>query len=110
MVVISFSKLKHYILDGSKTQTIRKYSEHWAKLKPGDSLHLYWNLRTKESEALGVGIVRYVYGPITFDEFSEEIARDDGFNNLNEMILCFLDMYGKKAAEQKYIVIVWDYK
>jgi len=51
MPLLGFTKLKSKLLDGSKTQTIRKPRKY--PLKVGDKLFVYWKLRTKECEKLG---------------------------------------------------------
>jgi len=50
MTALSFSVFKDKILDGSKTQTIRKARKR--PIKVGDQLQLYWQQRTKDCELL----------------------------------------------------------
>lgn len=107
MVAVGFTKLKEKILSGEKTQTIRRWSEHYARLWPGAKLHLYWKLRTKECELLFVTHLKHSIGPLKFSEFTEELAVADGFNNLAEMQEAFREMY-KHADDQEYIVLVWE--
>lgn len=106
MVSVGFTKLKEKILSGEKTQTIRRWSEHWARLWPGVKLHLYWKLRTKDCELLLIRHLKHTIGPITFSEFTEAMAIADGFNSLEEMQTAFREMY-KDAETQDYIVLVW---
>ena len=106
MVAVGFTKLKEKILNGEKTQTIRRYSEHWARLWPGVKLHLYWKLRTKNCELLLIRHLKHSIGPITFSEFTESMAVADGFNSLEEMQTAFREMY-KDAETQEYIILVW---
>jgi len=40
--------MKGLILEEIKCQTMREWSEHWAKLTPGDTLQLYWKPRVKK--------------------------------------------------------------
>lgn len=40
--------MKELILNGTKCQTGREWSEHWAKLKVGSKLQLYWKPRVKK--------------------------------------------------------------
>ena len=76
MALLGFTKLKEKLLDGSKTQTIRKPRKH--PLKVGDKLFVYWKLRTKECEKLGEAIVtKIVRKP--FGNLTEEDAVKDGF-------------------------------
>lgn len=52
MPLLSFSVLKPKLLDGSKTQTIRRPRKKY-DLKQGDKLYVWWKSRTKEREYLG---------------------------------------------------------
>ena len=106
MVTVGFTMLKEKILSGEKTQTIRRWSEKYARLWPGVKLHLYWKLRTKECELLLIRHLKFSMGPITFSEFTEAMAVADGFNSLEEMQTAFRGMY-KDAETQEYIVLVW---
>lgn len=107
LVSINFTVFKEKILSGEKCQTIRVDKEYYRRLMPGVTLHLYWKMRTKECELLWkVKMDHYV--PITFAEFTEEIAIADGFNSLAEMYAFFLKTYGKKAETQPYLLIKWE--
>jgi len=76
MPLIGFTKLKEKLLDGSKTQTIRKPRKH--PIKVGDKLFIYWKLRTKSCEKLGEGLVTKIVKK-RFDRLTEEDAVKDGF-------------------------------
>jgi len=90
MPLLGFTKLKSKLLDGSKTQTIRKPRKH--PLKVGDKLYIYWNLRMKSCEKLGEAIVtRVVRKP--FCEICHKDAVLDGFNNLHELLIAFEKMH-----------------
>lgn len=54
MPLLSFTVFKEKILDGSKTQTIRKMRKH--PIKMGDKLYLYWHCRQKDCEKIGVSV------------------------------------------------------
>lgn len=67
MVAISFSVFKDKLLDGSKTQTIRKPRKN--PIRAGDKLQLYWKQRSKESKNL--------FDAVCTETFFVELA-DDG--------------------------------
>lgn len=52
--LLGFTVFKEKILDGTKTQTIRKLRKR--PIKEGDKLYLYWYLRQKDCEKLGESI------------------------------------------------------
>lgn len=54
MPLLGFTVFKDKILDGSKTQTIRKWRKH--PIQVGDKLYLYWHTRQKDCEKLGEGV------------------------------------------------------
>ena len=54
MPLIGFTVFKEKILDGTKTQTTRKFRKH--PIKVGDKLYLYWHTRQKDCEKLGEAI------------------------------------------------------
>jgi len=76
MPLLGFTKLKEKLLDGTKTQTIRKPRKN--PIKEGDKLFVYWKLRTKECEKLGEAVVTKIVRK-RFDKLSEEDAVKDGF-------------------------------
>jgi hypothetical protein len=99
MPLLGFTKLKEKLLDGSKTQTIRKLRKH--PLKVGDILHIYWKLRTKECEKLGdAKITKIVRKDLS--ELTEEDAIKDGFqktvffNARTELINALLELHKKE--------------
>jgi len=50
MPLIGFTVFKEKVLNGTKRQTVRKLRKH--PIKVGDTLYLYWKLRTKECAKL----------------------------------------------------------
>ena len=54
MPLIGFTVFKEKILDGTKTQTTRKFRKH--PIKVGDKLYLYWHTRQKDCKKLGEAI------------------------------------------------------
>lgn len=90
MPLLGFTKLKEKLLDGSKTQTIRKPRKH--PLKEGDKLFVYWKLRTKECEKLGEARITKMVRK-GFSEINEKDAVLDGFESLHELIVAFEEMH-----------------
>lgn len=81
MPLLGFTKLKNKLLDGTKTQTIRKPRKH--PIKVGDKLHIYWNLRMKSCEKLGEAIVTKIVRKQLWRICNEDAVKD-GFENLEE--------------------------
>ena len=73
---MSFSIFKEKLLDGSKCQTIRKPRKR--PLKVGDKLYVFWKLRTKECERLGVTRITGIR-KVRLGDLTEEEAQKDGF-------------------------------
>lgn len=115
MPLIGFTVFKDKLLDGTKTQTIRKLRKR--PIKEGDKLYLYWHLRQKDCEKLGevictkafiiqlhreywfgkisLLILRFVgdksiprWKPSSIQETAEIITRD-GFKDADEMLAFF---------------------
>ncbi len=131
MVAISFSVFKEKILDGTKTQTIRRYKpQRYEQLKKKGALQLYWKQRTKECELLmRVGlqelfIIKFTYrkenfafytyedGAFHFDRYatpteSKEIITRDGFRNVRELFRWFFEHYGPEMNSTYFMVIRW---
>lgn len=110
MPLLGFTKLKEKLLDGSKTQTIRKPRKH--PIKVGDKLYIYWKLRTKECQKLGEGIVtQIVRKPII--KIAEEDALKDGFEASecstarNSLFIAFAQMYPKLVLGTEFDIITW---
>lgn len=59
MPMLGFTVFKDKILDGSKTQTIRKFRK--TPIKANDKLFLYWHPRQKDCEKLGEAICSEVF-------------------------------------------------
>jgi hypothetical protein len=113
MPIISFSVFKDKILDGSKTQTIRKERKY--PIKNGDHLYLWWKSRTPQREKLfettcvstfkiklyvdntDIDVARlFQNGDIIGFPYDDLVvfARRDGFYTPEEMRLWFLKTYG----------------
>lgn len=111
MVAISFSVFKDKILDGTKTQTIRPYTkQRYKALQKCDTLQLYWRQRTKDCELLRVARKESVF-LIEFSnllDWSEELARRDGFGDFAEMLAWFFKKYGaENVMSETWIVTRW---
>jgi hypothetical protein len=77
MPLLSFSVLKDKLMDGSKTQTIRKPRKKYP-LKVGDKVYIWWKSRTPGREKLGEGVIVAIsHKSISY--MTEEDAVHDGF-------------------------------
>ena len=109
MPLLGFTKLKEKLLDGTKTQTIRKPRKH--PIKVGDKLFVYWKLRTKECEKLGEAIVTKIVRKRAF-EFTREDAIKDGFEAdqfrpaLNNLVLALEEMHSDYYTDDKEFDII----
>ena len=110
MPLLGFTKLLDKLLDGSKTQTIRKPRKR--PLKVGDKLYIYWKLRTKNCRKLGEGIVTgIVTKPII--KITEEDAFKDGFEGVgystarNQLLSAFAEMYPNIGLGTPFDIIMW---
>jgi len=114
MPAISFSVFKGKLLSGEKCQTIRKPRKR--PLKVGDVLHVFWKMRTKECEKLGVTkIVKIEHKSIY--EMTKEDALKDGFQNRGELIdwvighyyyLCPMVHPTKRDTAPKFPIITFE--
>lgn len=126
MPLLGFTVFKEKILDGSKTQTIRKFRKY--PIKKGDKLCLYWHLRQKDCEKLGdttcievfpilifkdywIGEQRLfisehdgkMFVPTETERFKEIVTRD-GFKGPEEMLQFFESRY---LLPEVFQVIRW---
>ena len=110
MPLLGFTKLKDKLLDGTKTQTIRKPRKH--PLKVGDKLFVYWKLRTKECEKLGEAVITKIERKF-LGVMTNRDAVLDGFNNRKEMINAFYEMHSQTTCETELFDIItfeWTHK
>lgn len=113
--LLGFSKLKSKLLDGSKTQTIRKPRKH--PIKVGDKLYVYWMLRTKKCEKLGEARVTSVVRKRLVNITNEDAVKD-GFKNLSEFDRLFHGEMHPDASMQdefdiitfKWVLKLWELK
>jgi len=104
--LLGFTKLKEKLLDGSKTQTIRKPRKH--PIKKGDKLFVYWKLRTKECEKLGEAIVTKVVRK-QLGDINNEDAVKDGFADIVEFQDAFTQMHPKAYWETEFDIITFEW-
>ena len=126
MPLLGFTIFKAKILDGSKTQTIRKLRKH--QIKEGDKLYLYWHPRQKDCEKLGEAVCIEEYKiSLSVDQgqlcvirlhsglgnsqrlpyFKVLIlANDDGFQTVEDMKNWFLNTHSSLGGEI-FQVIKW---
>ena len=90
MPLLGFTKLKKKLLDGSKTQTIRRPRKH--PFKVGDKLYVYWKLRTKECEKLGEAKVTKIVRK-TLGKMTREDAVKDGFDGVINLHSALISMH-----------------
>lgn len=100
--LLGFTKLKSKLLDGSKTQTIRKPRK--TPLKEGDKLFIYWKLRTKSCEKLGEAVVTKIVTK-EISDFTHEDAVKDGFNSLEELDQAFFKMHKEICSWTEFDII-----
>ena len=105
MPLLGFTKLKDKLLDGSKTQTIRKPRKH--PIQVGDKLYVYWKLRTKECEKLGLSKIVKIERKYLI-ELTEEEVRKDVFLDRRNLTEWFLGKYGKNVGEMQFDVITFE--
>jgi len=82
--ILGFTVFKDKILNGEKRQTIRKARK--IPIKVGDTLYLYWKLRTRQCELLKAVKCTEAFR-LSYLDFcdDEDIARRDGFENAAQM-------------------------
>ena len=108
MPILSFSSNDIDVITGKKRRTIRKLWK--TPLKKGDRLYCYWNLVSKEKMKIFEAIVTDVED-IAFEEIigNDEIAREEGFKDSNDMLREFKKMYGGRVdASDKFQVIYFE--
>ena len=134
MVAISFSVFKDKILDGTKTQTIRRYKpQRYEQIKRIRKLQLYWHQRRKDSELLREAELEDIF-KLNFvwleddtkvltrwdeekqdwirctEEEQKEIWKRDGFSSFDDMIVWFSEHYEEDMWMMCFMVIRWKVK
>jgi hypothetical protein len=106
MYLLGFSVFKEKILSGEKRQTIRILGKRRPP-RVGETLRLYWHLKKRDCELLREA--KCVYSEIwkwRDLKDNEEMARLDGFNNIQEF-RAFFQRY-KPIDDTEFIVIRWE--
>ena len=105
MPLLGFTKFKEKILDGTKTQTIRKPRKR--SIKVGDKLYIYWKLRTKDCMLLGEGIVTSIVRKRLVDIDNEDAVKD-GFKNMEDFDKRFhAEMHPELGMFDEVDIITW---
>jgi len=102
--LLGFTKLKDKLLDGSKTQTIRKPRKH--PVQVGDKLFIYWMLRTEQCEKLGEAVVTKIEQKPLY-RMNKEDAIKDGFNSIEELNDAFFQMHRKLSPMMQLDIITF---
>lgn len=111
-MIISFSVFKEKILDGTKTQTIRRYSEfQFKRFCNAKKYQLYWGNPRNGGE-----LIREVepaepprmfsFRDATLGEI-EELSILDGFDCPAKMLDWFEERYGEDMFTKKFMVLRW---
>jgi tetratricopeptide (TPR) repeat protein len=105
MPILLFGSRHLELITGKKTITIRKL---WKKpLSPGDRLHCYWNLVSKERKKLFEAEVTDVeiieFRDIIKDDY---LAREEGFENASELEAEFRRMYPDDTEDDSLFQVI----
>lgn len=103
MPLLGFTKLLDKLLDGTKTQTIRRPRKH--PMRKGDTVYIYWKLRTKQCKKLGEGVVTKIVRK-QFCEIDETDAVLDGFDSLHAFLYVFEKMHNPRH-DTLFDLITW---
>lgn len=91
------------VKEGTKTQTIRAKRKR-QQIKPGDTVYLYYGMRTKHCMKIGEGICTEVLpvhftnkgffcdGKLIETNETDAFAKADGFKNLDDMYAWWKDV------------------
>lgn len=132
-MILSFSVFKEKILDGTKTQTIRRYSEfQYKRFCNAKKYQLYWGNPRNGGELIREVVPSivpqivhferindttllwpedlYHGGDILFNDMHGDIntlAQLDGFKDHKEMFTWFYERYGADLLSKKFMVLRW---
>jgi len=104
--LVGFTTFKEKLIDGSKTQTIRRPRKY--PIKVGDTLYLYWKLRTNQCQKLGEGRVTKVVTK-KLEEMTNDDAKKDGFVDIVEFMDLFTLMHPKAYMDDDFDIITWQW-
>ena len=106
MPIIGFTKLLDKLMDGTKTQTIRKPRKR--PLKVGDKLIIYWKLRTKECRKLGEAHITNIVRKKLVDITNEDAVKD-GCKNLDEFDRLFEKLHPDASMHDEFDIITFEW-
>jgi len=124
-MILSFSVFREKILSGEKCQTIRKFTnKKWSMAKNARKYQLYWgNPRNggtlikevnRSFDPFVIGfqqsdnpIFLYKDNYTLSSQSQHQLARNDGFTNVNEMVDWFHEHYGDSMYAERFIVFRW---
>ena len=92
MRIISFSVLKDKLLEGTKTQTIRRPRKN--PLRVSEMVQIYWKLRSKDRLKLFNAVITSI-DVIKLTKTSENVFISDGFTSKKEALDWFKSKYPK---------------
>jgi hypothetical protein len=134
-MIISFSVFKEKILDGTKTQTIRRYSEfQYKRFCNAKKYQLYWGNPRNGGELIkevepsqkpflikfssllrdapdmkGLEPETDIYSITYFKGglLTKDVHQRDGFKTMMDMVDWFYKKYGEDMFNQKFMVLRW---
>ncbi len=104
MTLLGFTKLLPKLLDETKTQTIRKPRKH--PLKVGETVQIYWKLRTKQCRKIGDGLIIKIERKCVASMTNQD-ARLDGFVSIQELALALRAMHPDTNELSPFDIITW---
>ena len=106
MTLLGFTKLLPKLLDGTKTQTIRKPRKH--PLKVGETVQIYWKLRTKQCRKIGDGEITKIERKCVAGMTNQDAVLD-GFGSLQELALALRGMHPDTNEFSPFDIITWEW-
>ena len=106
MPLLGFTKLKDKLLDGSKTQTIRKPRK--IPLKVGDKIYIYCKMRTKQCQKLGEAKVTKIVRKCVAGMTNQDAVLD-GFTSLQELALTLYAMHPDANEFSEFDIITFEW-
>jgi hypothetical protein len=107
MTLLGFTKLLPKLLNGTKTQTIRKPRKH--PLKVGETVQIYWKLRTKQCKRLGEGTIIKIERKCIANMTNQDAVLD-GFGSLQELNLALQGMHPDCNEFSPFDIITWKWR
>jgi hypothetical protein len=110
MPSLGFTRLLDKLRDGSKTQTIRAPRKQ--PLKVGDTLHIFWKMRTKQCQKLGEGTITKIQHKCVANMTNQD-AKLDGFEDdvestaIQKLALALRQMHPETNEFTEFDIITW---